>query len=159
MCLENFDVESNDFDFLPRLLDFGLLLVFGEEALDLVEFAITKVEWMLLWAVVRRKDVELLGVMLLSLTLSHLLKFLFRVHDGLRGLCLALSRTPRLGVITTGDTRLLKQLGVILEQRLRLHVDHLIETCEIWVGSIMVQSLVITDHGGVMRIKRAHLEY
>lgn len=110
MCLENFDVESDDFDFLPRLLNFGLLLVFGEEALDLVEFAITKVEWMLLWAVVRRKDVKLLGVMLLSLTLSHLLEFLFRVHDGLRGLCLALSRTPRLGVITTGDTRLLKQL-------------------------------------------------
>ena len=133
--------------------------MFGEEALDLVEFAITKVEWMLLWAVVRRKDVKLLGVMLLCLTLSHLLKFLFRVHDGLRGLCLALSRTLRLGVITTGDTRLLKQLGVILEQRLRLHVDHLIETSEIWVGSIMVQSLVITDHGGVMRIERAHLEY
>ena len=91
MRLEYFDIKSNDFNFLPRLLDFGLLLVFGEEALDLVEFTITKVEWMLLRAVVRGKDVKLLGMMPLGLTLSHLLKLLFRVHDGLRGLLLGLS--------------------------------------------------------------------
>ena len=53
MILKNTDVESNDFDLLPRLFDLCFLFVFGEETLDLVEFIVTKVKRMLIRAVVR----------------------------------------------------------------------------------------------------------